>query len=124
MKRTLIVVFAVAGFAVAPSLARTEEPVRKEVTQTQMNLAKINIQTLTTASKAYFVKHGEYPKKLAHLVEPPDGGRPFIEPGKKLLQDPWGKDYKFEVKEENGIAVIKIWTIAPDGTRIDNAPKK
>jgi hypothetical protein len=124
MKRAWMMVIAIGCFAIAPSIAQSEQPVTKEVTQAQKDLAKTNILTLTSAAKAYFIKYSEYPKNLAHLAEPPDGSRPFIEPGKKLLQDPWGKDYQFEVKVENNINVIKIWTIAPDGTRIDNMPKK
>jgi hypothetical protein len=124
MIRTLVFVLAVAGFAVAPSIGHSNEPVEKEVTQTQKDVAKITIRNLTTAAKAYYIKFGEYPKKLTELEAPPDGSPSFIEPGKKLLQDPWGKDYKFEVKVVNNIKVIEIWTVAPDGTRIDNAPKK
>ena len=91
---------------------------RAELAQTQKDLAKGKIQILTTAAKAYFAKYDRFPVKLADLVEPLDGSKPFIETGWQALLDPWGKEHHY--RTENN--AIQIWTVASDGTRIDNAP--
>jgi hypothetical protein len=124
MDGLLILVLVVVFFVIEESIRRSNRQVREELTQAQQDLAKTNIQTLTTAAKAYFNKYEKFPAKLADLVEPLDGSKPFIETDWKALLDPWGKEYQFRTEEEKGEIVIKIWTAAPDGTRIDNAPKK
>lgn len=123
---TVIKIWTVAPGGTRIDNARTvppDKPAKMEPTQSEKDAAKVAASNLEKAVKTYFIKHGEFPKKLEDLIKPPDGGKPFID-DKKALQDPWGKDYQFKTEEENGEIVIRIWTIAPDGTRIDNRKKK
>jgi hypothetical protein len=111
---------AVVFFGITLWMRRSNAQLREELKQAQLDLAKLKIHTLATAAKAFFSKHGKYPAKLADLVEPLDGSQPFIDTGWQALLDPWGQEHQYRTNEEKG--AIFIWTVAPDGTRIDNAP--
>lgn len=113
---------AVVFFGIMLWMRRLNVQLREELKQAQMDLAKLKIQTLATAAKAFFNKYDKYPAKLADLVDPLDGSKPFIEAGWQALLDPWGKEHHYRMEEVKGVNAIQIWSVAPDGTRVDNAP--
>lgn len=104
-------------------LLRTNAQIRKELLQAHKEMAKMKIQTLTAAARTYFHKYDKFPAKLADLVEPLDNSQPLIETGWKAILDPWGNEHHYRIENENSETGIHIWTVAPDGTRIDNAPE-
>lgn len=85
--------------------------------------AKLQVFTISTALKAWYIRNESFPNSLEMLVNPPDG-KPFLEGGKDAIIDPWGKPFQFLTKDDNQEVIVEVWTIAPDGTRIDNARKK
>ena len=115
---------ALVFFTIAWSMRRAKLQVMEDLIGTQKELARMSIQALAIAAKAYFTKYEKFPAKLADLVEPLDSSQPFIETGWSVLLDPWGKEFQYRTDEENGAIVIKIWTVAPDGSRIDNERRK
>jgi general secretion pathway protein G len=64
------------------------------------DIARIDLKSLTEACQAYARSHGgENPQTLQELVQPSDGGRPYLE-AKKLL-DPWGRPYQYNPQSQN-----------------------
>jgi Type II secretion system (T2SS), protein G len=120
MHNRFLIIAVIACFGFAASQGHSDEPKKDDGNAARKDLARATILTLELAVKVYYIKYDELPKKLDDLLVPPAGGKSLIEPDKTKLQDPWGKNYQFETKEVKGEIVIKIWTIAPDGTRIDN----
>jgi hypothetical protein len=82
--------------------------------------AKLTIRNFEKAAKAYFVRDGRFPEKLEDLIA---GDRPFLEPKKDILLDPWGKKYQYDAagKMNNG-EKPDIWTETPDKKIIGNWP--
>jgi uncharacterized protein (TIGR03067 family) len=83
-----------------------EEAARRKaiVTAASLALAKTNMGNIEKACKAYILKSGGTPPpKLEDLINPPDGGRPFIEGGLEALKDPWGQKYQYDATHTNTI---------------------
>jgi hypothetical protein len=93
---------------------------------TDENLIKAAAQAtaLTTAVKAYHVKHMQYPPALEALAQrQPDGGEPLCKP--EALIDPWGKPFQYDpAGPKNGGATPDIWTTRPDGMLLGNWPER
>ena len=85
--------------------------------------AKIQAKIIVTALKTWYIKYDSLPDSLEMLVSPPEG-KPILD-GKDAIVDPWGKPFQFAVKEakDNQEIRFEVWTIDPDGKRIDNTSK-
>jgi hypothetical protein len=69
-------------------------------------------ESLAQASELYRLRNGGRPEKLTHLLQPPDGGRPYLD--KPLLTDPWGRPYQYDVAgTHNGGSRPDIWSLGP-----------
>jgi general secretion pathway protein G len=85
--------------------------------------AKAGMKTIETACKAYEIKIGQLPNSLQDLLQPPDGGKPYLENGTEGLNDPWGKPYSYDASGgHNGGQKPDVWTTTPDGRMIGNWP--
>jgi general secretion pathway protein G len=84
------------------------------------DIAKTTASQLGQACVTFHVKYQRLPESLQELVQPPDGGKPYVEP--KMLQDPWGKPFQYQPEGPNNGALGKpdVFTVAPDGTQIGN----
>jgi len=92
--------------------------------ETDEVLANINCRMIETASKAYYLKHGDWPTKLSQLTE---GERPYLE-SPDAIKDPWGREFQFAVADDgDGQPRPFVWTISPygDGKKVlGKAPPK
>ena len=82
----------------------------------KVDTAKQSMKVLENAAKNYTLKNGQVPPpSLASLIQPPDGGRPFVEGGEAALIDPWGKPYQYDPSHStNGIDPDPlVWTTNP-----------
>lgn len=91
--------------------------------EAKRDTAKLQAFTISNALKAWYIKNDSFPTSLEMLVNPPDG-KPFLEGGKDAIIDPWGKPFQFRTKDDNQAVIVEVWTISPNGTRIDNARSK
>jgi len=82
----------------------------------KVDTAKQSMKVLETAAKNFTLKNGQVPpESLALLIQPPDGGRPFVEGGESALVDPWGKPYQYDGSHStNGVDPDPmVWTTNP-----------
>jgi general secretion pathway protein G len=62
----------------------------------KQDTARQNMAALEKACKAYILKSGgNAPPSLTELIQPSDGGRPFIDGGQSALMDPWNQPYQY-----------------------------
>jgi general secretion pathway protein G len=81
--------------------------------------SKAGIKTLETACTSFEMKYSQRPTSLQELLQPPDGGKPYLQDGIKAITDPWGKQYSYDA---NGDQKPHIWTTTPDNRIIGNGP--
>jgi general secretion pathway protein G len=82
----------------------------------KVDTAKQSMKVLENAAKNFTLKNGQVPPpSLASLIQPPDGGRPFVEGGEAALIDPWGKPYQYDGSHStNGVDPDPlVWTTNP-----------
>ena len=75
--------------------------------------ARADIDAIETAAELFRKRHGSYPVDLEELVRPPlDGGddRPLLP---RMVPNPWGGPFHYEVKRGANGESIKIWVV-PD----------
>ncbi len=83
--------------------------------------AKADVKTIEKAATSYELKIGQLPNSLQDLLQPPDGGKPYLE--SEATTDPWGKPYQYSPGgEHNGGQKPDVWTTTPDGRQIGNWP--
>src|SRR5437764_875504 len=98
---SLIVLFAAA----APGLAADPLEDGRE------KRAALDARTLTVAAKAYRIKHDKWPEKLADLTKGTKDEPAYVAGGEKALLDPWGKEYKYAIAEdEKGEEQVYVWS--------------
>jgi len=82
---------------------------------------KADVKTIEKAAQAYELKIGQLPGALQELMQPPDGGKPYLEAGS--INDPWGKQYQYDAGGgRNSGQKPDVWTTTPDGRTIGNWP--
>src|ERR1700722_17678842 len=60
------------------------------------DVAKAQVEALTTAVQAYKLKNSVFPQTLEEMTTAPaEGGKPILEAA--ALMDPWGKQYQMNV---------------------------
>jgi hypothetical protein len=93
----------------------------------KIKAARAEMSALETACKAYMIKTGGTPPMtLQDLINPPDGGPPFIGENDSL-RDPWGYGYQFDPSHSvNGIdADTLVLTYNPEnGKRLTARDKE
>jgi hypothetical protein len=86
--------------------------------------ARVDLEALTKAVKAYHAAHKSYPKTLEDLTKPEkEGGRPLLKP--EALTDPWERPYVLDastLQPDTGTPLI--YSLGPypkeDRSRIRN----
>jgi general secretion pathway protein G len=87
----------------------------------KVNRCKADVRTIAKAADAYNIQNGQLPDSLQQLVQPPTGGKPYIE--QEGLMDPWGKQYQYDPSGgRNQGLKPDVWTTTPDGQTIGNWP--
>ncbi len=88
----------------------------------KVNAAKAGVKAIEKAAQGYEIAHGTLPQTLQELVQPPSGGRPYIE--QQAMLDPWGQPYQYDPSgSRNGGLKPDVWTTAPStGQQIGNWP--
>jgi Type II secretion system (T2SS), protein G len=85
------------------------------------DLAKAGTKVLETGVVQYYLKFGEYPRKLEDLVNPPDGP-PLVDSG--ALLDQWDRSYQYDPTGPRYHGKKPdIWTTGPDGELLGNWPE-
>lgn len=102
----------------APTTGGEVRSTLDKLAEAKRDRALLQAMTIAQAARSYWVKNGMPPANLELLVKPPDG-KPFLQDAKDLI-DPWGKPFQlaFEPRPD-GTDTIRVFTTAPDGTRID-----
>jgi len=91
--------------------------------QANKDAATIKARHLAQVLQIYQAQKGEYPPSLDALLQPGDGGKPFVAPDQ--LKDPWGRAFQFEASgQHNGGYQPDVWTTAPDGQIVGNWANK
>jgi general secretion pathway protein G len=92
----------------------------KHLDEAKVSTAKLQVQELTKAVEAYYVKNNAYPTNLSALTEKEqDGSRPYLEPD--ALKTPWGTSYQYDASgPNNGGNKPDIWAEGPGGVKIGN----
>jgi hypothetical protein len=90
----------------------------------KVNLAKVEVKTLTAACEQYYAGNRVFPDTLKALtLTQPNGGAPFFGPAKLL--DPWKNPYQYDPKgPKNGGKKPDVWTKTPKGEVVGNWPEK
>jgi general secretion pathway protein G len=80
----------------------------------------MKMKTLEQCCKAYAVKNGgNWPENLQLLIQPPDGGSPFVENGQQALLDSWGQQINYTVTTySTGEVGPQFTTVSPKGQTI------
>jgi len=87
----------------------------------KVSAARSSCVTLAKAAQAYNLKFGNPPSQLSDLVNPPDGGRRYIE-GADQLVDPWNKPYQMTeiTGASDGEGDVEVFTMTPQGKRVSS----
>jgi general secretion pathway protein G len=81
----------------------------------KVDAAKVSANNIAKAIQAYEVRNGAPPDSLQVLIQPPEGGRPYLEGGQTALIDPWGKQFQYDPSgQHNGGTKPDVFTIDPD----------
>ena len=100
----LLIVVAIIGL-----LAGIGVPaVMSNLDEARKTAAKAGVDTVKGAITNYMIKKRKStpPSDLKVLIESADDEEPFLDGGEGALVDPWGTEYKLEVKGKNKVAVV------------------
>ena len=87
----------------------------------KIGAAKTSAAAISRAIEAYEIKFGSQPESLQQLIQPPDGGKPFIEGGQEALVDPWGRQFQYDASgPRHGGQKPDVFTLDPQGQPIGN----
>ena len=79
---------------------------------------KIQIKNIEQALQQYNVAYGNYPTQsegLRALVNPPDGGKPFLK-DKEVPKDAWNNEYLYFNPGRNNGGPFEVVSKGPDGS--------
>lgn len=105
----ILIVVAIIGLIaslILPNLIGRYEKSKEEI-------AKAQVEMLSTAVQAFIVDLGRCPKDLNELIEStdPKWRGPYLSK-KSIPQDPWGSDYQFKCPGEHG--VFDLYSLGPN----------
>ena len=87
--------------------------------QTKRNEAKLKMQKIESAAKAYLSEYKEWPPSLDVLIAPTgDNLPPMLEGGPDAITDPWKRPFTAEVKQDESLSVRYVIYSEGSGTRI------
>ncbi len=87
----------------------------KKFEQSKEQIAKAQIETLSSAVRSYMMDMDTCPKSLEDLIKNPGNNPKWHGPylsKKKIPLDPWGHPYQFKCPGEHG--TFDIWSLGPD----------
>ncbi len=101
----MAIIVVLASLAVPLVLHRLEE--------SKVNAAKIGVRTIAETAETYKVTYGEFPTSLAELVQPPNGGLPYLK--QSDLLDPWNREYQYAPQGQHNAVYGKpdVWSLGP-----------
>lgn len=83
-------------------------------------VARVKLDTLNNAVKAYYLRNGVYPPTLPDLLQKTEQGGPYLQKEEELL-DPWRQEYQYDpVGLRNNHQHADVWTVTPFGPMIGN----
>jgi len=119
---TLLEVLIVVAIIVV-LVGLTSVYVMRYLDDAKKDAAWVKATQLATVLSAYHTSKGDYPASLDVLLQPGDGGKPYLMP--EQLVDPWGKTFQFDPAGPNNNGLRPdVWTQSPDGQTIGNWTKK
>lgn len=87
----VVVIIGILASMVLPRFVGRSEQARQEVARTEVNA------NISTALDMYELDNGQYPEKLADLIEKPGDLKSWNGPYlKKKPIDPWGREYIYK----------------------------
>jgi general secretion pathway protein G len=82
----------------------------------QQGAAETQIGNFKTAISTYMLDHNNQPpKSLDELIHPPDGKKTYLDGVTVIPKDPWGRDYEYQLLDDNAPAPYMIRTLGKDG---------
>jgi general secretion pathway protein G len=87
----------------------------KKFEQSKEQIAKAQIETLSSAVRSYMMDMDKCPKSLEDLIKNEDNSSKWHGPylsKDKIPLDPWGHPYQFKCPGEHG--TFDIWSLGPD----------
>ncbi len=112
----ILIVVAIIGLIaslIAPNLIGRFERSKEEV-------AKAQIEMLSSAVQAFMIDLGRYPNSLEELVnlQDPKWRGPYLSK-KSLPKDPWGREYQFKCPGDHG--PFDLYSFGPNGKLDDKS---
>jgi general secretion pathway protein G len=83
-------------------------------------IARTRAIALANAAQQFQIKYQRLPESLNELINPPEGGKPYVEPD--TLMDPWGRPFQYDAAgPHSGGLKPDVFTTVPDtGAQIGN----
>lgn len=110
----LLVVLAILAMIAAVAAPR----LFKTLGSAQVDAARVQIESLSSAIDLYRLETGKFPPTLAALVQAPAGATDWNGPylrKRQLPKDPWDRDYVYQSPGAQG--PYDIYSLGADGTR-------
>jgi len=112
----ILIVVAIIGLIAAlivPNLIGRYEKSQEEI-------AKAQIEMLSSSVQSFKVDVGRYPKSLDELITStdPKWKGPYLSKG-KLPKDPWGRDYQYKYPGDHW--TFDLYSFGPEGKLGDNS---
>lgn len=106
----ILIVVAIIGLLaslIIPNIIGRYEKSKEEI-------AKAQIEMLSTAVEAFKLDMGRYPNSLDELINgsDPNWRGPYLAK-KQIPKDPWGRDYQYKYPGEHGN--YDLYSLGPDG---------
>jgi general secretion pathway protein G len=106
----ILIVVAIIGLLAAlvmPNILGRYEKSKEEI-------AKAQLEMLSTAIEAFRLDTGRYPNSLDELIncQDPKCRAPYLAK-KEIPKDPWGRDYVYKYPGEHG--PYDLYSLGPDG---------
>lgn len=106
----ILIVVAIIGLIAAfigPNLMGRFERSKEEI-------AKAQVEMLSSAVQAFMIDMGRYPNSLEELINSTESKwrGPYLSK-RTLPKDPWGRDYQFKSPGDNG--PFDLYSLGPEG---------
>ena len=91
--------------------------VMDQLDRAKVNTTQIQIKSIESALHQFKVAYGNYPTQsegMRSLVNPPDGGKPFLK-DKNTPKDAWGAEYMYFNPARKGGGQFEVVSKGPDG---------
>jgi len=94
--------------------------IMKRYEQSKVEIAKSQIEMLSSAIDSYKLDVGKYPSNLDELINSnaPNWKGPYLAK-KQIPKDPWGRDYQYKYPGDHG--PYDLYSLGPDGKLDDKS---